>query len=982
MVESLGGDVPDASWDAGRGGPPGRDPARWPESAMRRAWLFRVLDAALAVPALADDRSRGMVLQLLRPDIATSVQRHQVPRFDLWAILRTCSNHPDGLAELLEVVSAFERDSVSMRRLSEAVAEQPRPDVPPATSPLTPRAADSPPTSGWPPAPSTGPPAVWGDVPARNRNFTGRVDLLQLIHEQLALRPTALLPQTLCGLGGVGKTQLAIEYSWRFASSYDLVWWVPAEQPAAIRSSLAALAALLGLPPAEDMDTTLRAVRDALRTGHPHRRWLVVFDNVDRPADLDWFLATSGGHILITSRNRAWSGVTETVEVDVFSRPESMELVRRRLPDISPQDADRLADRLGDLPLALEQAAVWMFATATPLADYLRLLDTQTGRLLSEGQSGGYPLPVAATWGLAADRLGEQAPAAMQLLELCSFLGSEPISLRLLSMGRRAALPAPLNTAVQDEIALRRAVRDVGRCGLARVDPARNSIELHRLVKAVLRDRLDPGRRLIYQRAVRELLTAADPGDPIGDPSRWPEHAELTPHVLAADLIHGAAPGSRDVVLHQVAYLWAIGDNKSSRLLAGRAYQDWAQRLGPDHEQTLLMGQRLGNVLRSIGRIDDARDLNAEIWGRTRRRFGDSHRHTLTIANSVGADLRLQGRWRQARALDEDLLAQHRQLLGADDPATLNSANNLAVDLRLLCDFDRARRLDEQTCEQRRRVLGPDHPLTLYGLSKLSCDHHGLGDYQTALALQRRSLPAHRDKLGPDHSDVIRASRAHALTLRSLGSYAEAAEISEELVARSRRVLGDHHPDTLAALTSLANSRALADRPAEARAAGEDALARYRIVLGPDNPFTLVAATNLATILRSAGDSATARSLDEAALAGFRAALGEDHPFTCYCTVNLALDAALRGDPAATLGVARAAVGRLTLVLSPGHPCLLACTGNLAVVLRGASDLDTARRLADEAVTGLRKALGHSHPETLLAEAGQPNPIYLKPDSP
>jgi hypothetical protein len=827
-----------------------------------------------------------------------------------------------------------------------------------------------------------GQPLVWGNVPARNPNFTGRVDLLDALRSQLTDRLTALLPHTLHGLGGVGKTQVAVEYVWRYAGEYDLVWWVPAEQPALIRSSLAGLAARLDIQPGEDLEKTLVAVHDALRTGRPYRRWLLVFDNADRPEDLDRFLSTPNGHILITSRNRAWSGVAETVEVDVFTRAESVELIRRRLPDVPEEEADQLAESVGDLPLALEQAAAWMLATAMPVPEYLKLLAEQIGALLQESPPANYPLPVAATWGLAFDRLSQQAPAAVQLLELCSFLGSEPVSMRLLPMARYASLPSPLDATVRDEIPLRRAVREISRYGLAKVDPARNSIEIHRLVQAVLRDRLSAEQQAGYQQSVHELLAAANPGDPTDDPQIWSRHAELAPHVVPAGLIESDSLDSHKVVLDQVRYLWVIGDYKSSRQLAEHAYNDWHQRLGSDYEQTLVVGRFLGTALRSVGETEQARTLNQEIWTRSRETFGENHEHTLAVANSVGADLRWQGQWRQARELDEDNLERHRRVFGEDDPSTLNSANNLAVDLRLLCDFELARQLDEDTIERRRRVIGDEHPLTLYGMSNLSRNHYGLGNFQTALALQNASLPSHRARMGADHSDVMRATRVYTLTLRSLGQHEEAARIGTELADRSRRVLGDDHPDTLGALAALANSLVLIERYTEARLAGEDALSRYRTTLGPDNPFTLAAATNLAIVLRTAGDYGVARTLDEDALTGFTNSLGADHPFTLSCAINVAVDYAMAREHDRARQLGERALEAFRRISGPEHPDTLVCASNLAIEIRATGDEEGARRLTEEVITGMRKALGLNHPETKLAETGRHNSLFVDPPAP
>jgi hypothetical protein len=200
-----------------------------------------------------------------------------------------------------------------------------------------------------------------------------------------------------------------------------------------------ALAPRLGLTvgPGDDLAQTLTAIDDALRLGRPYRRWLLVFDNAHRTDDLKPFLSNPTGHILITSRNRSWGNVAETVEVDVFERQESIELLTRRLPEITLAEADKLAEKLGDLPLALEQAAAWQAATATPATEYLQLLEEQVGTLMSESKPSDYSEPVAAAWGLAFTQLTEQTPAALQLLELCAFLGQmaepKPATTRRLS---------------------------------------------------------------------------------------------------------------------------------------------------------------------------------------------------------------------------------------------------------------------------------------------------------------------------------------------------------------------------------------------------------------------------------------------------------------------------------------------------------------------------------------------------------------------
>ena len=611
-------------------------------------------------------------------------------------------------------------------------------------------------------------PAVWGDVPPRNPSFTGREELLLRLRRQLQSHMTALLPHALHGMGGVGKTQLAIEYAYRFATDYQLVWWVPAAETAMVRAALADLAPLLGLPATGDVTQRVQAVREALRQGKPYRKWLVVFDNADNPADLLPYFPYPSGHVLITSRNQDWVAAAQTLEVDVFSRDESIRLIQSRGKGISDSEADRLAEALGDLPIAVGQASAWQAETGMSVDEYLGLLKDRMSQLLSE-RPPNYPLPVVAAWQLAFDELAKQTPAAAQLLELCAFIGPEPVSFRLLSAGRYIPdLPSPLAEATRDEILLGRTIREISRYALARIEPVRRSLQLHRLVQGVLRERLAPEQRQANQQLVYALLAAANPGDP-DDVNNWDRLADISGHVSTTGIIEAGTPEARRVILDQIRYRYVLGDYESSKELGEATVLRWWDRYGADDELTLIALRHLGNSWRALGMLDVARAYNQDTLERMRRVFGDDHEHTLFAANSYGADLRNAGAYPEARALDEDNYQKHVQRFGEDDLFTLRSANNLGVDLRLAGEFHAARDRDEDILQRRKRVLGDDHPDTLYAQIQLSRDIRGLGDNEAALRIQERTLPMQIEQLGPTHLDVLSTRLAHAVTLRRVG---------------------------------------------------------------------------------------------------------------------------------------------------------------------------------------------------------------------
>ena len=230
------------------------------------------------------------------------------------------------------------------------------------------------------PLPPGSVPRVW-NIPARNPGFTGRDGLLAAVRERLLAGDRAVV-QALQGMGGVGKTQLAIEYAHRFAGAYDLAWWVNAEQAGLIGDQFAALGAALGcVQPGAGIEAVRAAVLAELRQ---RGRWLLVFDNAENPADMRPWLPGGGGHVLITSRERGWAEIAAPVEVDVLARAESVAILQDRVAGLGAADADRLAAQLGDLPLAVAQAAGFMAETGMRPREYLDLLRTRAGQLLDQ----------------------------------------------------------------------------------------------------------------------------------------------------------------------------------------------------------------------------------------------------------------------------------------------------------------------------------------------------------------------------------------------------------------------------------------------------------------------------------------------------------------------------------------------------------------------------------------------------------------------
>jgi hypothetical protein len=640
-------------------------------------------------------------------------------------------------------------------------------------------------------------PRVW-NLPARNPAFTGRDGLLVAVRERLVAGDRAVV-QAFQGMGGVGKTQLAIEYAYRFAGAYEAAWWVSAEQAGLIGDQFAALGVALGcVQPGAGAEVVRAAVLGELRE---RGGWLLVFDNAENPADITGWLPGGGGHVLITSRERAWAEVASPVEVDVLTRSESVAILQNRVSGLGELDADRLAVELGDLPLALAQAAGFMAETGMPAAQYLDLLRTRAGTLLDRPAPGSsYPRSLAAATRVAADRLDRDDVAAAQLAGVCAFLGPEPIPEDLFTSAP-GELPGELAVRAADPLVWRQTLARLARQSLARID--RRGLQLHRLTQAILRDRFTGEQAAVTRERSEAILAAADPGDP-PNPVTWPRWAQLMPHLLAADL---AATGSRDLrwmACNACWYLLARGDTRTAHDLATDLRQHWRDRLGDDHENTQSTALYLAWALQEMARYAEARELNEDILARRRRVLGEDHPGTVAAANNLGVVLRRLGEHQAARELDEDLLARARRVFGEDHPDTLSSAGNLAVDLTNLGEHQAARELDEDTLARFRRVLGEDHPDTLRSANNLAVNLTNLGEHQAARELDEDILARRRRVLGEDHPDTLSSANNLASLLRRLGEHQAAHELDEDTLARRRRVLGEDHPDTLRSAGNLA----------------------------------------------------------------------------------------------------------------------------------------------------------------------------------
>ncbi|MFF1500210.1 FxSxx-COOH system tetratricopeptide repeat protein [Streptomyces sp. NPDC058316] len=820
-------------------------------------------------------------------------------------------------------------------------------------------------------------PEVWGGVPRRNTRFTGREELLNKAYQALQDAGTGAGVVTLYGMSGVGKTQLAAEYVYRFGSEYDVVWWVPADRRALYRQRLAELAPELGLSTGVEYGERLRAVRDALRRGEPHSHWLLVLDGADEPEHIWDLVPTGPGHVLITSRNPEWGEHNSNlVEVPVYSRDESVAFIRRRAPRLTPAEADRLADALEDLPLLLDQTAGWLNDSDLSVEEYIELLEGGIDQDVVK-VSADFPLAFQTAWSILLNKLKDTVPESVDLLRLCSFFAPGSIPVRLLKEMPAGELPEQVSGLMNDPLLWNKAISQLRQYSVVRleshesaVDEASSgeSIYMHRMVHQIVGHDMTERDRREFIDVVRRALAAADPGRPT-DTRLWPAYAEITPHLKWADVLKSTDPAVQTLVLNCLRYMYLSGEYRAGIKLGERAMKAWRELLGEDHPRIWDLSYHYANLLRAVGDYAGTEAIERAAVDHLRTERGVQDLEHLRAAGGLAADLRGLGRYDEALEMSGWVLAAYRELLGDQDSRTLNAQNNLGVSLRLLGRYEESLELNQRTLEARRQFLGQRHNWTLSSQTSYAIDLRLLGRYGDALSLQNQSVRVHRLVMGQDNPQTLGAEYNLALCHYRSGERATASALFTRVLERCERVLGEGAPLTMmfaAGQSCFAREHADID---QARGISEKVVDGYVNMLGENHPFVAGTRANHALILRNVGERDHAHALLEGALAALTQAVGEYHPWTLGCAINASALRNLVGDPESAATLTDAVVTRATETLGRTHPLTLSARIAHAADLRGVRERQRAEKVENEALGDLATTLGAQHVHTVSARS-------------
>jgi len=732
------------------------------------------------------------------------------------------------------------------------------------------------------------------------RSFTGRDTQLAALHNHLqSQQRAALVPAAaLYGMGGIGKTQLARAYAHRYRDDYQLGWWTPAETPLTATTALAELAVRLGAAADLPQPQQLSYAREALAE---RDRWLLVCDNATDPATLEPLLPAAGaGHVLVTSRSSAWHGLADPIPVELLPLDAAAELLRERSGDPNQQAAEALAEELGRLPLALDQAAAYASRQRLSLASYLQVFRERRAELLARGQPLAYQGTVDAAYTLALDQLRQAEPAAVQLLDLCALLAPDEIPVVWL-LDKPDLLPSPLADAARDPLRRQEVLGALYQAALLTPD-VDDTARLHRLVQAVALHHLpDQDRHELVACAVG-LLAAVFPDEP-EEPVSWPVCARLLPHAYAlVDHAHQqqlVAPALAELLTAMSDYVWAraLGMTRA-RQLSEQALAVHQRLHEGDHPDVAISLRDLAWLLFELGEYVHARQLHEQALAMLQRLYEGDHPDIAWALHGLAFDLRALGESDRVRQLNEQALAMYQRLYEGDHPKTAVCLTSLATDLRRLGEPARARDLDEQALAMFQRLYAGDHQGVTYALASLAVDLYALGEHARGRQLHEQAFAMGRRVFGGDHHHLGDAFNLLGEDLRALGDYTHAREMHEQTLAMFQRGYGSDHPRIASALHNLAEDlRGQGEYP-HAHELHDQALAMRRRFHPGDHPDTATSLNGLAMTMRELGEHLRARQLHEQALAMLQRLYDSDHPGIASALHNLAEDLRALGEDA------------------------------------------------------------------------------------
>lgn len=782
-------------------------------------------------------------------------------------------------------------------------------------------------------------PSVWNVPYRRNPFFTGREEILGRLHASLVADHAVALahPQGINGLGGIGKTQTALEFAYRYAHEYQAVLWLRADSSIALISDFVTLAHLLRLSERDEADQRL-IVEAVIRWLRTQTHWLLIFDNADDLGLVEPFIPlASRGHILLTTRAQALGGIANRLQVDKMLPDRGALLLLRRagiLPlDISLDQAvaaDRevsleLAHLMDGLPLALDQAGTYIKETPCPLPAYLDLYQARQADLLKFRGSGqsGYPASVATTWSLSLEKVKQANPAAAELLYFCAFLSPDAIPEEIITDGA-AALGSLLQAVAADALQLDRAIGEILRFSLLHRSSDEKTFSIHRLVQAVLKDAMDQNTQYRWKECALGAVSRVFPS--AGFPN-WQRCQRCLSHAQVC-----------------ITYI---------------EQQQWT------FTEAVQLLDRTGSYLRQRSQLVDAEKFLVLALDIRERTLGDMHPDLAASLSSLGALYNAQGRYSEAESLFRRALAIREQRLGPTHLDVAASLTSLAGIYRILGRYPQAEPLYLRALAIREQELGPDHFHIASCLQNLGQLYYDQKMYTQAEPFYQKALTIWQQTLGPDQPDVAGCLNSLGELYRIQGKYAQAEPLLQHALTIYEQTLGPEHAGIVACLNNLAllyhqQKKYFQAEPLYKRALN---ICQQR---RPEHPSVATCLNNLALLYYDQKMYAQAELLYQQALTIYQLALGPKHLDVASSLENLAAVYRAQGNYSQAEPLYQQALTIYQLALKPEHHDMLQFLDNLTSFYQEQNQYAQAEQLCKKVLHIYQRSLKPNHPDIAM----------------
>ncbi|MDZ8083014.1 MAG: tetratricopeptide repeat protein, partial [Nostoc sp. DcaGUA01] len=702
---------------------------------------------------------------------------------------------------------------------------------------------------------------VWNIPYPRNPFFTARETVLQEMRNALLTHKLAALS----GLGGIGKTQTAIEYAYRYRHEYQAILWMRAASETELVSGFVRLAELFNLPVSQEKDESLviAVVKQWLAT---HNGWLLILDNADDITMLREFLpGAHQGYVLLTTRAQA-TGIYQRIEIKKLLPEDGALLLLRRakliaeqagLDGVSEEErilAETISREMDGLPLALDQAAAFIEETPSSLAEYLQLYREEAARLLAERGELAIDHPsVAITFSLAFEKVLQRNPTAGDLIWVCAFLAPDAIPEEIFTEGA-AELGENLSRLANKPLVQERrkkqtffnklfsffklhtyfshttldfvkVMAEAGQFSLIYRNPANKTLDIHRLVQEVLKAEMDEDSRRVWAERIVCAVTQVFPN---AEYANWRDCDRLLPHAKVAI--------------------------------------DWIKQYQFESKTAALLFAKTGYYLNERGQYSEAEPLYEKALSLRQRLLGEEHPHIATSYNNLAGLYESQGRYSEAEPLYEKALSLRQRLLGKEHPHVAQSYNNLAGLYKSQGRYSEAEPLYEKALSLRQRLLGEEHPDVAQSYNNLALLYNSQGRYSEAEPLYEKALSLGQRLLGEEHPHIATSYNNLAGLYESQGRYSEAEPLYEKALSLRQRLLGKEHPHVAQSYNNLALLYNSQGRYNEAEPLYEKALSLRQRLLGKEHPHVAQSYNNLALLYKSQGRYSEAEPLYEKAL--------------------------------------------------------------------------------------------------------------------